>query len=192
MIAVNKKYLQLCPWHFQNGASFNYGDFRGFQREAQRWADSLWLFVWYITILIGMILVSSICLPRRKRAVRAMAQLGITDADVKAALQNLKKGTTAYTPSKQEREAWLSFVKESDAAADAKKAENAPKVMRVWGIVLCAMGGVAGIEAVTKLAAGASLEGDLGSMLGGTALFAGVGVFLILRANRAMSASKKD
>lgn len=179
---MRKKYLQLCPWHFSNGAAFNYDDFREFQQKEQRWADSLWLFVWYITILIGLILVSAICLPRRKKAVLAMSRLGITDADVKAALQHLKNGTTAYAPSQNEREAWLSFVKESDAAARAKKAENAPRVMRIWGIVLCAMGGVAGIRGITELASGAGAEGGAVSLLGGAALFVGVGIFLILRA----------
>lgn len=179
---MREKYLQLCPWHFSSGAAFNYGDFREFQRKEQRWADSLWLFVWYITIFIGLILVSAICLPRRKKAVRAMALLGITDVDVKAALQHLKDGTTAYTPSSDEREAWISFVKEADAAAREEKARNAPKVMKIWGIVLSAMGGVAGIEGIARLASGAGAGGDVGSLLGGAALFVGVGIFLILRA----------
>jgi len=189
---VSKKYLQLCPWHFSNGAAFHYGDFYDFRQKEQRWADSLWLFVWYITIFIGLILVSAICLPRRKKAVRAMSLLGITDVDVKAALRHLKDGTTAYTPSFDEREAWVSFVKEADAAAREEKAKNAPKGMKIWGIVLCAMGGVAGIEGIARLASGAGAGGDVGPMLGGAALFAGAGIFLILRAKRAEFANSKD
>jgi len=189
---MKKKYLQLCPWHFGNGASFNYDDFRDFQQKEQHWADSLWLFVWYITILFGLILVGSICLPRRKKAVRAMALLGITDTDVKAALQHLENGTYAYEPTKEEREAWLAHIKKSDAAVREKKIENKPKVMKTWGIVLCAMGGVAGIEGITGLVSGFGMDENLKSMLIGTALFLGVGIYLILRSKKIVSEKRID
>ena len=133
---MKKKYLQLCPWHFNNGKNFDIEQFNDFQKKEQRWADSLWLFAWYITIIIGMILVFSIVLPRRRKAVKAMNLLGIADADVKAALAHLENGTCAYQPSNEEREKWLQYLNSNETQIQETKTVKKPKTMLVWGIIL--------------------------------------------------------
>lgn len=179
-----KKYLTLRPWHFERGASFSVESFLDYQRKAQKWADSLWIYFTMILVFPYIILAFSISVPRARKAQAAAARLGVTHKEINSALNHLKNSTVAYEPSQEERDRWESIYTNEVRHQEEEKARKKPGIMKTWGIVLCVIGGIAGIEGITNLASGSNAEGNLGSMLAGMALFIGVGVYLIFRSKK--------
>lgn len=185
-----KKYLTLRPWHFDKGASFSAEGFLDYQRKAQKWADSAWVFFTIISIIPYAILTFSIVVPRARKAQVAAARLGVTRQEINSALNNLKNATVAYEPSQEERDRWERIYTNEERNQVEEKARKKPGIMKTWGIVLCAMGGVVGIEVIIDLASG-SKESDPGEMLAAIALFIGVGVYLLYRSKK-IASSKKE
>lgn len=179
-----KKYLTLRSWHFERGTSFSFENFADYQRKAQKWADSAWIYFTIISIIPYIVLAFSIAVPRARKAQVAAARLGVTRQEINAALERLKNGTVAYEPSLEDRARWEDFFAKEALSREKEKAQKKPKVIKTWGIVLCAMGGVVGIQIIADLVSGSNAEGDLGSMLAGTVLFIGVGAYLINRSRK--------
>jgi len=144
-----------------------------------------------LSIIPYIILAFSISVPRARKAQVAAARLGVTGQDIHAALKRLENGTVAYEPSQEERDRWETLCEKAAIEQSREKARKKPKVMKTWGIALCAMGGVAGIGGIAELASGSSAQDGIGSTLPGMALFIGVGVFLILGAKKASTNIKE-
>jgi hypothetical protein len=68
----------------------------------------------------------------------------------------------------------------SDSPAQAQTARDKAKSLRIWGIVLIAIGLIAGISGFIQIASGSSSE-TAGSFIMGPLIFGGVGLFLLLK-----------
>lgn len=186
-----KKFLTLRPWHFDKGTSFSLESFFDYQRKAQKWADSAWIFFTIISIIPFAVLSLSISLPRARKAQAAAARLGVTRQEIDIALNHLKNASVAYEPSQEELDRWESTYANDVRNHEEESARKKPQKMKVWGIVLSAMGGVVGIKTISGLVIGSAAEDDIGATLAGMALFIGVGVYLIYRSKKLVSNKKE-
>lgn len=141
-----------------------------------------------ISIIPYAILTFSISVPRARKAQAAAARLGVTSQEINTALKRLKNGVVAYEPSQAERDRLESIVKKERIDAEKKKAENKPKTMKAWGIVLAAMGVVVFVKSLTDLVAG-NMPKEIGQMVAGAAVFCGIGIFLMVKAKKSQAGS---
>ena len=186
-----KKFLVLRPWHFDKGTSFSLVNFFDYQRKAQKWADSAWIFFTIISVIPFAVLTLCISLPRARKAQAAAARLGVTRQEIDIALNHLKNATVAYEPSQEELDRWESTYSNEVRNHEEESAKKRPQNMKVWGIVLSVMGGIVGIKTITDLIIGSAAEDDLGATLAGMTLFVGAGVYLIYRSTKIVSSKKE-
>ncbi|MBO4873062.1 MAG: hypothetical protein J5496_06575 [Lachnospiraceae bacterium] len=182
------KYYALRPWHFTGGASFSKADFQDFQYHAQRWNNCLWMYAFLIVPPVWIVLAFTVTVPRAGKMKKAANKLGIL-SERKDALARLETGRTAYTPTPAQLAEWSAVDAEAEQLKQEKQErKDSPlrkkKILKIWGIVLLFMAAAA---LIAGLATALGTEGgadQIGPLIAGPVMFAGIGTFLLIRASK--------